>query len=604
MTSNPTPCLPTSQILAGFQSRKAACLSKRDKSSAGRIDPKAVEICAFINAREEYYTTSSCAGRCFLYRGDGIKGHHHFTSSSDKNGERENINVSSDVAKPTGFGFFQRFRVSHDVIRFPDRYFDLSTLDQNLNDYDPTGGGDPVRSIGQYDYKKNMMEDGILKDEAQNTKSRSPIWLRYEPFILHVMCRTLAAASALMAAARPSLKNVGLTAWKQGYGRYIVAIWGDEMLDMPVTTPRDMDFIFRGQETWLSELVNERHNRNWQKIERFVKAVRSMPKVVDDITYDWVQDSHGVMINEDLKNDTPSSSAIPKRYDVIGDVALIHSKPSENDTEAIGKAIMAKNKVVKIVAIRSANLSGTERSPGSNGLTIIAGPKRSPLITTVKEYGVKCVVDLNNTFFSVRMGPERLRICQQVARGENVLVLFSGVGIDAIQIAARCEATVLAVEQNPVAVECAKRGHRMLVRNKAVKCAGAAERLTFLQGEAVEVMKTLRQQSFDRILAPRPKEGDLDGDLGVGDGGATFLEHLLPLLKEQGEAHWYDFAADHELPHCERTKKNIQTVCERLGMEAEVIHVAKVGSIAMRQIRVCIDLRIIECLKVDKESST
>ena len=59
-----------------FQTRKSNCLSKRDKSSAGRIDPFAVEICDALNRREEYYTTSSCAGRCFLYRGDGIKSWH------------------------------------------------------------------------------------------------------------------------------------------------------------------------------------------------------------------------------------------------------------------------------------------------------------------------------------------------------------------------------------------------------------------------------------------------------------------------------------------------------------------------------------------------
>ena len=59
-----------------FQTRKSNCLSKRDKSCAGRIDPRAVEICDALNRREEYYTTSSCAGRCFLYRGDGIKSWH------------------------------------------------------------------------------------------------------------------------------------------------------------------------------------------------------------------------------------------------------------------------------------------------------------------------------------------------------------------------------------------------------------------------------------------------------------------------------------------------------------------------------------------------
>ena len=325
---------------------------------------------------------------------------------------------------------------------------------------------------------------------------------------------------------------------------------------------------------------------------RFVSAVEHMPKIVDDIASAWVEESS----NQNQTKPNSEQIGAPKRFDIIGDVALLHSMPecdTDQDREAIGKAIMSRNKAIKVVAVRSLSLSGMERSAGEDGIQIIAGMQRSPLITSHMEYGVKCVIDLNHTFFSSRMGPERLRICQQVARGENVLVLFSGVGMDAMQIAARTEATVTAVEWNPIAVECAKRGQRMLVRNKNVKCAGAAERLTILEGDALEIMKTLPIGSFDRILAPRPKEGNMDGDLGKGDGGSIFLNELLPLLKDQGECHWYDFAADHELPQCQRTRQTIDNACQQHGLEAEVIHVANVGSIAKRQVRICMDFRVL-----------
>ena len=62
-----------------FDNSKAQCLGKRDKSFAGRIDPHVVEICGIINEREDMYTTSSCAGRCFMYRGEGIKSTSTFT---------------------------------------------------------------------------------------------------------------------------------------------------------------------------------------------------------------------------------------------------------------------------------------------------------------------------------------------------------------------------------------------------------------------------------------------------------------------------------------------------------------------------------------------
>jgi len=634
-----------------FQSRKELCLSKRDRSSAGRIDPKAVEICAAINERKEYYTTSSCAGRCFLYSGDGVKAHHHFVVKNEtkeeetfgynnnndnendnnnnfeisKNGDPMNDNIihhneAEIFRQPSGLGFFHRFRVNHDVIRDEIRYFDLNTLDPDREDsFDPSGGGDPVRTVAQYDYKQNLLppnNDNHENDDAasggiihgpfeviqQNNPEKfkcipqQPIWLRFEPFILHVMCRSLSAAQALMNAARPAFKNVGLTSWKHGFGRYIVAIWGDEGLDLPLTTPNQtMKCIYQGQETWLKDLLNERHFRNWKKIERFVQAVRVMPQHVDDDDDDDDDDDATTTFQED-DNDNENSVIVPKRFDVVGDIAILHSIPEDkqiyNNLFEMGNMLLKRNKHIKVVVVRSNNLTGTERSPGEEGMKIIAGVQRSPLITSHMEYGIKCVVDLNHTFFSPRMGPERLRICQQVARGERILALFCGVGMDAMQIVSRTEATVLAIELNPIAHQCALRGLRMLAHNKAVKCPNAVERLSFLHGDALEIMSGLEPKSFDRILAPRPKEGNMDGDLGMGDAGVEFLRALLPLMKDQGECHWYDFAADWEFPDCNRTKRTIEGVCKEFGMQMEVIHVAKVGSVAKRQLRVCMDFRV------------
>lgn len=493
----------------------------------------------------------------------GIKAHHHFVSTAeddqqnnyDKNQEeKHDINANNT---PSGLGFFTRFRVCHDIIRDPNRYFNLNTLHSKNDGFDPSGGGDPVRSIGQYDYKEsaNINTDDEKNDSQSGSKNNydqsstgtcrtivgsesfsGPLWLRFEPFILHVMCRSLDAASALMTAARPAFKNVGLTSFKHDSGKYIVAIWGDEGIDMPLTPPDSVtNCIFSGREEWLSQLVNERHIRNWQKIDRFVNAVRCMPEIVDGIADDpdWICQGK----YEDDLNDELATSA-PKKFDVVGDVALLHALPedcvSEEQREAIGNAILNRNKAIKVVAVRSSSLVGSERAPGLDGLVVIAGVRRSPLITSHAEYGIKCVVDLNQTFFSTRMAAERLRICQQVARGETVLALFCGVGMDAMQVVARTEATVIAIELNPVAIACAERGKQLLVRNKAVKCKGAANRLTFLEGDAIEIMKGLDRDSFDRIIAPRPKEGNMDGDLGNGDGGVTYLEELLPLLKNQG----------------------------------------------------------------------
>jgi tRNA(Phe) wybutosine-synthesizing methylase Tyw3 len=208
------------RIHNNFCNSKNQCLGKRDKSSAGRLDAGAVEICAVLNELDAYYTTSSCAGRCFLYTGEGIK--------------------ATDT--------FRRCRVAHSRIRDPDRYFDLSTLSS-----DPTGGGDPI--IHEYDGGRRQRQrdndanitaaveddgdpknlyDGVVSDDHNTSVDTSGDnclnrmnhgtvwWLRYEPFILHVACRSLEAAATLMATARPMFKNVGLTTFSDA--KFLVAI--------------------------------------------------------------------------------------------------------------------------------------------------------------------------------------------------------------------------------------------------------------------------------------------------------------------------------------------------------------------------------------------
>jgi tRNA wybutosine-synthesizing protein 3 len=49
-----------------FNQRKQDVLSKSDKSSIGKWDEKIVSLCKKINAKENYYSTSSCSGRIIL----------------------------------------------------------------------------------------------------------------------------------------------------------------------------------------------------------------------------------------------------------------------------------------------------------------------------------------------------------------------------------------------------------------------------------------------------------------------------------------------------------------------------------------------------------
>ncbi|XP_037682834.1 tRNA wybutosine-synthesizing protein 3 homolog isoform X2 [Choloepus didactylus] len=54
---------------AEFRRWKAQCLGKADLSRKGSVDEDVVELVQFLNARDQFFTTSSCAGRILLLDG-------------------------------------------------------------------------------------------------------------------------------------------------------------------------------------------------------------------------------------------------------------------------------------------------------------------------------------------------------------------------------------------------------------------------------------------------------------------------------------------------------------------------------------------------------
>ncbi|KAH0513102.1 tRNA wybutosine-synthesizing protein 3-like protein [Microtus ochrogaster] len=65
---------------AEFSRWKAQSLSKADLSRKGSVDEDAVAVVELLNSREEFFTTSSCAGRILLL--DGMAALQGATSSA------------------------------------------------------------------------------------------------------------------------------------------------------------------------------------------------------------------------------------------------------------------------------------------------------------------------------------------------------------------------------------------------------------------------------------------------------------------------------------------------------------------------------------------
>ena len=53
--------------MADFEKQKVACLSQVDMSKKGSIDDQIVDLIQYVNAKENYFTTSSCSGRISVF---------------------------------------------------------------------------------------------------------------------------------------------------------------------------------------------------------------------------------------------------------------------------------------------------------------------------------------------------------------------------------------------------------------------------------------------------------------------------------------------------------------------------------------------------------
>jgi tRNA wybutosine-synthesizing protein 3 len=79
-----------------FEKDKQNSLSKKDKSAKGSVDKDIKELCSRINSLDDYYTTSSCAGRTVLIK----------LPESGKKNEAEWLFVSHTPVEPANTCLF------------------------------------------------------------------------------------------------------------------------------------------------------------------------------------------------------------------------------------------------------------------------------------------------------------------------------------------------------------------------------------------------------------------------------------------------------------------------------------------------------------------
>lgn len=196
-----------------FNRFKHESLNKTDLSLKGSIDEPIRPLVDFINKQEHYYTTSTCSGRITLiekpYANAGIKKGNNFHLSS------------------------------HEQLEFTDFNHPIQSFVETSRTHD---------------------EDTCL-------------WLKFEPFIMHVQCFDLDRARTLLnIALATGCRNSGLTLGKPD--KFMVAIRSTSSMEIPIHCGSrfkiNFDYI-----RFLYEESNRRLAENKAKLDKFQSAIET-----------------------------------------------------------------------------------------------------------------------------------------------------------------------------------------------------------------------------------------------------------------------------------------------------------------------------------------
>ncbi|MCJ7818130.1 MAG: class I SAM-dependent methyltransferase family protein, partial [Candidatus Thorarchaeota archaeon] len=175
-----------------------------------------------------------------------------------------------------------------------------------------------------------------------------------------------------------------------------------------------------------------------------------------------------------LGNSLPSGVKVPRKFHIIGHVALVHLNSSLHEYGSlIGEATLSFDSRIRSVAIRTGPTKGETRRPFYE---VVAGDCNT--VTTHIENGVLFRLDPIRITFSGGNKRERINITNQVKPREKVVDMFSCVGQFAVQIAKSTDALVTAIEINPEAYD-------FLLEN--IKINDLDSRVTALLGDCRKV---------------------------------------------------------------------------------------------------------------------
>ncbi len=265
-------------------------------------------------------------------------------------------------------------------------------------------------------------------------------------------------------------------------------------------------------------------------------------------------------------------SGIPSSYDIVGSkgraiiIAEFPEWVSEEEKKKAAMELLKRHKNARSVLEKSGERSGRFRL---RKLKLLAGESRTEVLH--KEHGYLLKLDPTKVYFSPREATERQRIASQIAPGERVLVMFSGVAPYCIAIGKKQPLVeeIVGIEINPHA-------HRYALENVRINKLEGKVRLYL--GNVSDVCKRLAEK-FDRIIMPLPRSA------------YRYLKYAFPLLKKGGVLHFYHVAREENGEKV--CRKILERNARRFGREVKVLLVKKVLSYAPRKWKFVADAKVI-----------
>ncbi len=121
----------------------------------------------------------------------------------------------------------------------------------------------------------NLIDESFLTPAKPHL---SLIWLRFEPFIMHICCKDIESANFLLNNAQSLYKKSSLLSISN---KIIIEIRSSEFIEMPLYDNNEL--LFSKDFSFLKELINKRMEQMWKRMEKLEEMIQKNTEMIQKI---------------------------------------------------------------------------------------------------------------------------------------------------------------------------------------------------------------------------------------------------------------------------------------------------------------------------------